>query len=41
MLITENSVLIMRGRIARQPNDTNMSVFVINEAPRMLLVGGS
>ena len=41
MTITENSILVMRGRISRQPNDSTTTVLVSNEAPRLILAGGS
>ena len=41
MVITENSVIVLRGRLSRQPNDTGTTVLVMNEAPRLVFTGGS
>lgn len=40
MNITENSILVIRGRISRQPNDSGLTALVLNECPRLVLTGG-
>ena len=39
--ITENSVIVFRGRISRQPNENGNTVLTINECPRFVLTGGT
>ena len=41
MKITENSVLVIRGRISRLPNDIGHTALVVNECPRLVLSGGT
>jgi len=39
--ITENSVICFRGRISRQPCESGHIALILNECPRLILVGGS
>ena len=39
--ITENSVICLRGRISRQPCESGHIALILNECPRLILVGGT
>lgn len=39
--ITENSVICLRGRISRQPCESGNIALILNECPRLILVGGA